>query len=92
MLLWFAVVGEPDLVTLQAAGVYFENLPSGLVIASDVPDNVQIELRGPSAVLGRENLSSVKILLNLSSVSTPGQQSYTISSRNGTERCGLVCC
>lgn len=81
-LLWAAVVGERELVTVQAAGVYFVNLREGLVIASDVPDRVQIELRGPSAVLSRENLSGVKVLLDLSSVSGPGQQSYAISSRD----------
>jgi len=82
VMLWFAVVGEPELITVQAAGVYFENLSESMVLASDVPDTVQIELRGPSAVLGRENLSTVKILLNLSSISAPGQQSYTISTRD----------
>ena len=80
IVLWFAIVGEPELVTVQAAGVYYENLPEDIVIASDVPDSVQIELRGPSAILGRQNLSGVKILLNLGSVTAPGQQSYTISS------------
>jgi len=89
VLLWFAVVGEPELITVQAAGVYFENLQPGLVITSDVPDNVQLELRGPSAVLGRENLSGVKILLNLSSVSAPGQQSYTISTGDVTLPAGV---
>lgn len=82
VLLWYAVVGEPELVTVQAAGVYFANLREGLVIASAAPDRVQIELRGPSAVLSRENLSGVKVFLDLSSVSAPGQQSYTISSRD----------
>jgi len=80
IVLWFAIVGEPELVTVQAAGVYYENLPEDIVIASDVPDSVQIELRGPSAILGRQSLSGVKILLNLGSVTAPGQQSYTISS------------
>ena len=82
VLLWFTVVGEPELTTVQAAGVYYENLDENLVIASEVPESVQIQLRGPSAVLDRQNLASVKILLNLSSVSAPGQQSYTISSRD----------
>lgn len=88
-LLWLAVVGEPELITVQTAGVYFENLREGLLIASDVPDSVQIELRGPSAVLGRENLSGVKILLNLSSVSAPGEQSYTISGGDVTLPAGV---
>jgi len=41
-LLWLTVVGEPDLITAQAAGVYYEDLPENLVIASDVPDSVHL--------------------------------------------------
>jgi len=82
ILLWFTVIGEPNLITAQAAGVYYENLAENLVIASDVPDSVQVQLRGTSGVLDRQNLTGVRVLLNLSSVSAPGQQSYTISSRD----------
>jgi len=82
IVLWFAVEGEPELITVQAAGVYYENLPEDLVIVSDVPDSVQVELRGPPTLLGRQTLSGTKILLNLSAVAAPGQQSYTISSRD----------
>jgi hypothetical protein len=78
ILLWFAVVGEPELVTIQAADVYFENLAPGLVLTTDVP-RVQLELSGPSAVLSRENLSTVKILLDLSRVTVPGAQTISIS-------------
>ena len=83
ILLWFTVVGEPELITVQSAGVYFQNLRSGLVINSDV-GGVQLELRGPSAVLNRENLSGVKVLLDLASVSEEGERAFTISSRDVT--------
>lgn len=80
-LLWFAVVGEPELVTVQAVSVYYQNLPSGLVQTTELPE-VQLELQGPSAVLSRENLSGVKILLDLSRVTAPGEQSFTISGQD----------
>jgi len=52
IILWLTVVDEPNLITVQAAGVYFENLREGLVITSDLAETVQLELRGPSDVLG----------------------------------------
>lgn len=79
--LWFAVVGEPELVTVQAVRVFYRNLPPGLVLISEIPA-VQLELRGPSAVLDRENLEGIKILLDLSRVTGPGEHSFTLSSRN----------
>jgi hypothetical protein len=78
-LLWYAVVGVPEQVTVQAVSVYYQNLPTGLVLTSDLPD-VQLELRGSSGALNRENLSGVKILLDLSRVTSPGEQSFTITA------------
>ncbi len=77
-MLWFAVVGEPELVTVQSVSVYYQNLHNNLVLTTDIPD-VQLELQGPSAVLNRESLSGVKILLDLSRVTAPGEQSFTVS-------------
>jgi diadenylate cyclase len=79
--LWFVVVGEPELITVQAVRVFYRNLPPGMLVTSEVPD-VQLELRGPSAVLDRENLEGIKILLDLSRVTEPGEQSFTISSQD----------
>lgn len=89
VLLWFAVVGEPELVTVQSAEVYFENLDSSLVLLTDAP-NIQLELRGPSAVVSRENLQTVKILLDLSNVKGPGEQAYAISAEDITLPTGVA--
>ena len=47
MLLWFAIVGEPELVTTHTVPILYRNLPPDLLIGSDAVDQVRVELRGP---------------------------------------------
>lgn len=79
VLLWFAVVGEPELVTIQTIPVLFRNLPKNLLVGSDAPDQVRAELRGPSGKLTREYLSEVFVSVDLSGVNSPGTQTFTLS-------------
>ena len=78
VVLWWTVIGEPELVTLQAADVYYKDLPEGFVVTSDTLESVELELQGPSRVLDRENLSNVKVLLDLSNVTSPGEETFAI--------------
>lgn len=80
VLLWFAVVGEPELVTLQSVPVLYRNLPRGLLLLSDAPESVRVELRGPSGRLSQAILSQVFVALDLSNVAGPGEQTFTLSS------------
>lgn len=79
VLLWFAVVGEPELVTIQPVPVLYRNLPRGLLLSSDAPAEVRAELRGPSGRLTRATLSDVFVAVDLAGVSTPGTQTFTLS-------------
>jgi YbbR domain-containing protein len=80
VLLWFAVVGEPELVTVQAVPVLYSNLPKGLLV-SDAPDAVRAELRGPSGTLTRANLENVFASLDLSGAAPQGEQTFTLSRK-----------
>lgn len=78
--LWFAVVGQPELVTIQAVPVLYRNLPKGLLVLSDAPDTVRAELRGRSGTLTPASLAEVFASLDLSGVAAPGEQTFTLSS------------
>jgi hypothetical protein len=80
VLLWSAVVGEPELVTVQAVPVLYRNLPHDLLLLSDTPGDVQAELRGPSGRLTRATLSEVFAALDLSRVTAPGEQTFTLAA------------
>lgn len=77
--LWLAVVGEPELVAIQPVPVLYRNLPANLLLLSDAPDQVRAELRGPSGRLTRETLSEIFAAIDLSGVTNPGTQTFTLS-------------
>ncbi|HXP84805.1 MAG TPA: YbbR-like domain-containing protein [Bryobacteraceae bacterium] len=77
--LWAAILGEPELVTMQTVPVLYNNLPRSLLLASDAASGVQLELRGPSRQLTRDRLAVSAVVLDLSGVTVPGEQTFTIS-------------
>jgi len=79
VLLWFAILGEPELVTTHTSPILYKNLPQGLLIGSDALDQVRVELRGPSGKLSAERLAELAVLLDLSDVKGPGERTFTLS-------------
>ncbi len=82
ILLWYAVEGEPELVTSRAVPVYFEGLPADLLLTTDLPASVRVELRGPSGKLSPTSLSDTAIRLDMSPVTAPGERTFTLSREN----------
>ncbi len=79
VLLWFAILGEPELVTTHTAPILYKNLPAGLLIGSDALDQVRVELRGPSGKLSPDRLAETAVLLDLSDVKGQGERTFTLS-------------
>jgi hypothetical protein len=79
VLLWFAILGEPELVTTHTAPILYKSLPRGLLIGSDALDQVRVELRGPSGKLSPGRLEEMAVLLDLSDVKGPGERTFTLS-------------
>ncbi len=77
--LWFIVVREPELVTSQPVPIFYKNLPKDLEIASDGPDRVHVEIRGPAGKLTPASLADTAVLFDLSPVQTPGERTFTVS-------------
>ncbi len=79
ILLWFVVVGQPELVTIQPVPLLYRNLPDNLLLLSDAPDEVRAELRGPSGRLTRATLADVFAAVDLAGVTAPGTQTFTLA-------------
>lgn len=79
VLLWFAILGEPELVTTHTAPILYKSLPQGLLIGIDALDQVRVELRGPSGKLSPDRLAEMAVLLDLSDVKGPGERTFTLS-------------
>jgi hypothetical protein len=82
VLLWIAVEGEPELITVQTVPVFYRNVEPSLALVANPPTTVRLELRGPSDVLGRDNLSNVAVLLDLAAANVPGERVFAISHTN----------
>ena len=82
VLLWIAVEGEPELVTVQNAPVFYRNVEPSLALVANPPPTVRVELRGPSNVLGPNNLANVAVLVDLAGVTEPGERVFPISHTN----------
>jgi len=79
ILLWLATAGEPELVTTHAVPILYKDLKPDFLIGSDAIDVVRVELRGPASKISPANLADLTILLDLGSVSGPGQRTFTVS-------------
>src|SRR5690348_16504617 len=79
--LWIAVAREPELATSLSVPVQLKNIPDDLDIGSNVPDQVHLEVRGPSGRLSRDNLSTAAMILDLADARA-GERTYTIRPSN----------
>jgi YbbR domain-containing protein len=82
VLLWIAVEGEPELLTVQSVPVYYRNVEPALALVASPPGAVRIQMRGPADVLGRDSMSKVAVLLDLAGVTEPGEKTFTVSRDN----------
>jgi len=82
VVLWIAVEGEPELVTVQAVPVFYRNVDPSLALVANPPTAVRLELRGPADVLGRDSLANVAVLLDLAGANEPGERVFPISHTN----------
>jgi YbbR domain-containing protein len=80
VLIWISVAADPELATFVAAHVEYKNLPPGVEINSDVPETVNLEVRGPTEALRLPELPRrAAVILDMAEVE-PGQRTFTIDS------------
>ncbi len=80
-LLWVIVNREAEITTTVRAPIEYRNLPDGFEIVSEPRQNVQIEVRGPSARLSPEVLSQLAVVLDCSAVRHSGSRTFNIGRR-----------
>ncbi|MCW5981511.1 MAG: YbbR-like domain-containing protein [Bryobacteraceae bacterium] len=89
LLLWLVFIREPELATSVGVPVQFRGMPGDMEINSELPERVQLEIKGPSGQLTPENLTDSAVILDLGSVHQPGDRTYTISSDTVTLPSGV---
>jgi len=92
LLLWVALVDEPDLIETVGVPVEYRNLNPALDLSPDAPAQIQIQVRGPRTRLGEVNTSQTNIVLDLGQMQQPSTRTFTVTqdSLNLPNRVTLV--
>ena len=80
--LWAGYMGEAEIATSLAAPLQYRNLPRDLEVSTDFVDRIYLKVRGPATRLSPASLAQSAIMLDLGSVTRPGEQTFSISSTN----------
>lgn len=80
VVLWFNYAAQTDLAGTLAAPVQFRHYPGDLEISSAVTDSIQAEVRGSAGQL-RDLTGTVSALIDLATVRSPGERTFTIGPR-----------
>lgn len=77
-LLWLVVAGERVVERVLRAPVEFQNLPSGLELVGNLPDTVEVRLRGSSGALSRMAAGDLSTVLDLRTA-RPGRRLFHLT-------------
>jgi YbbR domain-containing protein len=80
--LWAAYMTEAEIATSIAVPLQYRNLPRDLDISTDVADRIYLKVRGPATRLTTASLAQSAIVLDLSAVTRPGEQTFSINAAN----------
>ncbi len=78
--IWMSVASEPVLTTIISIPVEYKNFPKNLEISSDIVEDVDIEAKGPAGLLRDLTNGHLAAVLDLSSVTSPGERTFTLSN------------
>ncbi len=75
LILWFFVMGERKLEVGYSVPLELENLPPGLMIASDLPTTIDVRISGPRTVLMNLHPRDINISVDMEGL-PPGPTSF----------------
>ena len=77
VVLWLNVAGRPVVERGLQVPLHFENVPSGLAIAGDLPETITVRVQGPSALVNGLEPREVVAVLDLSD-ERPGRRLFDL--------------
>lgn len=78
-LLWLVVAGDRVVERAVRAPIEFQNLPPGLEIVGNPPEDVDVRLRGPSGTLGRLAPGDLSAVIDLRNA-RPGRRLFHLTA------------
>jgi YbbR domain-containing protein len=77
-LLWYGLLGETEMASAISTPVLYKNLPRDLEISNDLPERIYVKVRGSSARMTLGSLQEVAVVLDLKSVTRPGERTFSL--------------
>lgn len=87
-MLWLVVAGERVVERVLRAPVEFQNLPNGLELVGNLPDTVEVRLRGSSGALSRMGAGDLSAVLDLRTA-RPGRRLFHLTPAQVTVPYGI---
>jgi YbbR domain-containing protein len=87
-MLWLVVAGERVVERVLRAPVEFQNLPNGLELVGNLPDTVEVRLRGSSGALSRMAAGDLAAVLDLRTA-RPGRRLFHLTPAQVTVPYGI---
>jgi YbbR domain-containing protein len=81
---WWVLAGQTEVATSVPASVRYRNVPPELELNSDHVERLFLKIRGPAARLSTASLSQTTLVLDLENATHPGEQTFTIGTKNLT--------
>jgi YbbR domain-containing protein len=78
VLLWVALVDEPELIETVTVPVEYRNLASTLDLSPDAPGRIQLQVRGSRSRLNEVSPEKTNIVLDLGGMNQPSSRTFTI--------------
>ena len=87
-MLWLVVAGERVVERVLRAPIEFQNLPNGLELVGNLPDTVEVRLRGSSGALSRMGAGDLAAVLDLRTA-RPGRRLFHLTPAQVTVPYGI---
>jgi len=87
-MLWLVIAGERVVERVLRAPVEFQNLPNGLELVGNLPDTVEVRLRGSSGTLSRMGAGDLAAVLDLRTA-RPGRRLFHLAPSQVTVPYGI---
>lgn len=87
-MLWLVIAGERVVERVLRAPVEFQNLPNGLELVGNLPDTVEVRLRGSSGALSRMGGGDLAAVLDLRTA-RPGRRLFHLTPSQVTVPHGI---
>lgn len=75
LMLWFFIMGERRLEVNYRVPLEFQNLPSELMVANEIPSMVDVRISGPRTLLMKVSPNDISIIVDLTGL-RPGLSSF----------------